>query len=109
MSGRFNNFTKILSQIQKAYPLLSKRIKEAGAVSRWDKAVGPIIAKHARALRVQDGVLWVECDHPIWRSELHHRKRQILDILNEGIEAADKDEEKPLIDMLFVDPRKPRT
>lgn len=93
-----------MARIQQAYPALSKRLREADAVSRWEKAVGANIAKHARAIRVQDGVLWVECDHAIWRSELHHRKRQILDILNGGVDA--QAGEQPLADLLFVDPRK---
>ena len=75
---------------------------EAQALSRWELAVGPHIAKHTRAIRVLDGVLWVEVDHPIWKSELHHRKRQILDILNRGVEGGTQ---PALNDLLLLDPR----
>jgi len=80
---------------------------EAQALSRWELAVGPIIAKHTRAIRVLDAVLWVEVDHPIWKSELHHRKRQILDILNKQESA----KAQPVLeDLLLLDPRsQPRT
>jgi predicted nucleic acid-binding Zn ribbon protein len=78
----FLKLTDILKQAQKRFPGLAKRLDEAQALGRWEIAVGPAIAKHSRALRVQDGMLWVEVDHPIWKSELHHRKRQILEILN---------------------------
>ena len=78
-----------------------KRLKEAEAVSRWDSAVGPIIAKHAQAIRVDAGVLYVEVGHPIWRSELHHRRRQILEILNQGAAS----EAAILKDLHFIDPR----
>src|SRR6267154_1845059 len=78
----FDRLFDILKKTRERYPVLTKRIEEAGALSRWEKAVGPAIAKHARAIRVQDAELWIEVDHPIWKSELHHRKRQILDILN---------------------------
>lgn len=81
----FDRLFDILKKARLHYPLLTQRIEEAEALARWDQAVGPAIAKHARALRVLDGVLWVEVDHPIWRSELHHRKQQILDILNGAI------------------------
>ena len=55
---------------------------EAQALGRWETAVGLMIAKHSKAIRVYDSILWVEVEHPIWRSELHYRKKQILDILN---------------------------
>ncbi|OFZ22030.1 MAG: hypothetical protein A2X94_16400 [Bdellovibrionales bacterium GWB1_55_8] len=84
----FSRLTDILRKVQAQNPVLSKRIKEAEALSRWEIAVGPQIAKHARAVRVHDSCLWVEVDHPIWRSELHHRKRQILEKLNTPQEPA---------------------
>jgi predicted nucleic acid-binding Zn ribbon protein len=77
---------------------------EAGALARWDVAVGPAIAKHTRAIKVQDSVIWVEVDHPIWKSELHHRKRQILAILN-NVAGPDETKEVPVSDILFLDPR----
>jgi hypothetical protein len=106
----FQSLSEILRQAQNRYPALGKRIKEAEALGRWEASVGPIIAKHSRAIRIQDGVLWVEVDHPIWKSELHHRKRQILDLLNSGQnvqkpESSDKKEETALSDILFLDPR----
>lgn len=97
----FNKLTEILSMARGHYPSLSKRLDEAEALGRWEKAVGPIIIKHSRAIRVQDETLWVEVNHPIWKSELHHRKRQILDILNVP--------GKPVLkDILFLDPRASR-
>ncbi|MGZ3697805.1 MAG: DUF721 domain-containing protein [Bdellovibrionota bacterium] len=96
----FNRILDILKKIQERNPAIAQRLKEAGAVSYWDEVVGPQIAKHARALRVQDSVLWVEVDHPVWRSELHHRKRQILEKMN------DKSKAESLKDLFFVDPRK---
>ena len=93
----FDRLSDILQKVQGQYPALSKRIKEAEALGRWEIAVGAMIAKHSRAIRIQDSVLWVEVDHPIWKSELHYRKRQILDILNkQGGE---------LTDILFLDSR----
>src|ERR1041385_7940196 len=96
----FDRMGDILKLLTRRYPALAKRMSEAGAVGRWEAAVGPVIAKHARAVRGESGVLWVEVDHPIWKSELHHRKRQILDILNRG------SGEAPLEDLLLLDPRK---
>jgi hypothetical protein len=108
----FDRLFDILKKTRTQYPVLTQRIEEAEALSRWEKAVGPAIAKHARAIRVQESVLWVEVDHPIWKSELHHRKRQILDILN-GATPANAARpglappKQTLVDLLFLDPRRP--
>lgn len=111
-------FDRLIDIIKKAAArnqAFSRRLEEAEAVARWETAVGPAIAKHSRAIRVQDKVLWVEVDHPIWKSELHHRKRQILEILNFGRpESTSGAVPRPaslgpakeiLEDILFLDPR----
>ena len=92
---------EIFERMQKRNPALKKRIREATAFDRWNAVVGPGIARHARALRVIDQILWVEVDHPIWRAELHARKNQILEALQKDMEG----EEKVLSDIRFVDPR----
>ncbi|MCM2323964.1 MAG: DUF721 domain-containing protein [Oligoflexia bacterium] len=102
----FNGLNDIIKQVRERFPVLSRRISEAEALSRWEVAVGPLIAKHSRAIRVQDGVLWVEVDHPIWKSELHHRKRQILTILNGAIGKNLPAPKEILSDILFLDPRR---
>ena len=102
-----DRLTDILNRLRSRYPGFSKRIVEVEALGRWEAAVGPIIAKHTRALKVQDSVLWVEVDHPIWKSELHYRKDQIMKILNQG-SAQLSPAEKPLKDIFFVDPRAQR-
>lgn len=108
----FDGLVDILKRVQSRHPALRKRIEEAEALGRWETAVGSQIAKHSRAIRVQDGVLWVEVDHPAWKSELHHRKRQILDLLNHGRKADESllpelaPAQDTLTDILFLDPRK---
>ncbi len=107
--GKFHSLLDIIKKAQDAYPRFSQRLSEAEALGRWKIAVGDLIAKHSRAIRVQDGVLWVEVDHPIWQSELHYRKKQILDILNghspcakPGLTAS----QEILTDIHYFDPRK---
>jgi len=78
----FNSIKDILDKIRARNPALEKRLEEALAVEAWEKTVGTQIANHARALKVEDGVLWIEVDHSVWRTELHHRKRQIIEKLN---------------------------
>lgn len=92
---------QILRKLQTRYPGFSKRLVEAEALGRWELAVGSAIAKHSRAVRVVDGILWVEVDHPIWMSELHHRKHQILTKLNDQKDSAVKASAPPLQDVRF--------
>ena len=99
----FNGLTDILKKVRERYPALSKRMDEAQAVNRWELAVGPTIAKYSRALRVQETTLWVEVDHPAWQSELHHRKHQIMQILNDKLDPAHQ-----LQDILFINSRTQR-
>jgi predicted nucleic acid-binding Zn ribbon protein len=103
----FSKLMDILKKAQERYPRFSKRWVEAEALGRWEKAVGPQIARHTRAIRVQDAVLWVEVDHPIWKSELHYRKRQILEILNKAqpVQPGAPPQET-LVDILYMDPRR---
>ncbi len=82
----FDGISDIFRRVRQRFPALSQRIEEAQALARWPSAVGPQIAKHTRPIQVLDGVLWVEVDHPVWKSELHHRKRQILEQLNRKLE-----------------------
>jgi len=97
----FDSLGDILKKVAARYPSLGRRLSEAGAVSKWPEAVGETIAKHARALKVIRDELWIEVDHPIWRSELHHRKRQILDRLNESLP-----DDAKVKDLKLVDPRR---
>ena len=97
----FDSINDILKKVAARYPSLGKRLSEVGAVSKWSEAVGETIAKHARAMKVVHEELWIEVDHPIWRSELHHRKRQIIDRLNQDLPP-----EAQIKDLKLIDPRK---
>jgi len=96
----FDSIKDILAKIRARNPALQTRLEEAIAVEAWEKTVGPQIANHARALKVEAGVLWVEVDHSVWRTELHHRKRQILEKLNEGALKA------PITDLFLIEPKR---
>ena len=93
-----DHFKTILATARRKFPGFQKNMKEAEAISRWPQAVGPAIAKYSRAAILKGGILWVEVDHPIWRAELHHRKNQILKVLNgDGTEL--------IKDIFFIDPK----
>ena len=94
--------SEVIQKIQSGFPGFQKRWSEAQTVSRWDEAVGSAIAKHTRVRKVENQVLWVEVDHPIWKKELHHRKRQILEVLNQKNVTTSSGE--TIKDLFFVDP-----
>ena len=64
---------------------LSKRLAEQRAVVEWSDIVGRRVAEHARALRVDNGRLFVEVDSPVWSQELTLMKRKILRQINDRI------------------------
>ncbi len=114
--GRLDGFSDILKKLKEKYPRFGRRVQESEALSRWESIVGPMIAKHTRAIRVEKEVLWIEVDHSIWKSELHHRKQQILERLNQQNQTGALPEATPktipeiipeiIKDILFLDPRR---
>ncbi|MCC6484745.1 MAG: DUF721 domain-containing protein [Armatimonadetes bacterium] len=62
---------------------LDRELQEWRALQRWPEAVGPRIAARVKAVRVQNGVLWVQSG-PHWAAEVSVRKEQLLEKLNEG-------------------------
>jgi predicted nucleic acid-binding Zn ribbon protein len=81
----WNTLKEVLKKAAERNPEFAQALEESEAVRRWPEAVGDVIAKHAEAVSVRAGVLRVRVDHPIWRSELQFRKRQILEKLNSGL------------------------
>lgn len=51
--------------------------------SKWDDVVGPAVARHARPLRVEQGVLVVAVDQPAWATQVRTLAPRILDRIAE--------------------------
>jgi len=50
-----------------------------GAVfTRWEEAVGPLVAGHAAPLSLHDGVLTVGVDDPAWATQLRYLKDDLV-------------------------------
>ena len=60
------------------------QIRRQDVVEAWDGVVGEKIADVARALRVDEGVLYVEVRSSAWLMELNLMKPSILKRVNEG-------------------------
>jgi hypothetical protein len=96
-----DGFQKILNRIKARHPELAKRLKESEAVDLWETVVGPQIAKHSRVLSVENSIFHVEIDHPAWKAEVHARKKQILDRLNDAM----KEKDLTIQDLFLVEKR----
>lgn len=57
------------------------------AVTEWPDAVGPRVARRARAVSFKDGTLRVEVEGSSWRYELGFLKRDLLSQLNRHLGA----------------------
>ncbi len=58
---------------------LRGRFREHLAVLAWPEVAGRVVAAHAQAEAVRDGVLMVATDTPAWAQELEMRRKQLLD------------------------------
>lgn len=54
-----------------------------GVFARWEDAVGPQVAAHARPIRLSEGTLVVEVDEPGWATQLRYLERDVLTRLAE--------------------------
>jgi predicted nucleic acid-binding Zn ribbon protein len=70
------------------------------AVEEWERAVGPRVARHTRAVDFEQGVLRVEVEGSAWMHELGYLKRQLIDAINRTLG------ETRVRDIRFVVPRK---
>jgi len=54
---------------------------QVGVFAGWADAVGPVVAAHARPASLDDGLLVVDVDDPMWATQLRYLEHQILEQL----------------------------
>jgi len=69
---------------------LEARFAAAGATERWERTVGPEIARRTRCEGVRDGELLVSVRGSVWMADLAVRKHDILERINEELADAAK-------------------
>ncbi len=62
---------------------IQPKLHEYDAVLYWEEIVGEHIAKAATAMKIMQGVLYVQVHASTWRNELLLRKKEIIAKLNE--------------------------
>lgn len=63
-----------------------KQLDMYSLFSEWEKIVDRTTADHARPLKVQRGVFWIEVDNSSWLHQLQFEKINILEKLNAALE-----------------------
>lgn len=67
---------------------LQKKVTEYAVLEYWEEVVGEFAAKATTAKALESGRLTVHLVSPVWRSEIHLRKQEIIRQLNEKIGSA---------------------
>jgi predicted nucleic acid-binding Zn ribbon protein len=62
---------------------LEKRLLERRVIENWPELAGPDIARFAKAMRVQRGILYLKVESAAWSQELLFLKPKILERVNE--------------------------
>ncbi len=84
---RFNNsqpLKDILADILKK-PELNKGINETRALQAWPKVLGPAVARITGNIYIKKGVLYVQLNSSIIRSELLMHKDRIITSINDEV------------------------
>ncbi len=79
-----DRFSVTLDRILKSCGMQA-RLQEYRLQSRWDRTVGPAIARHAQPAAIRGGKLQVIVDSPAWMQQLSLMKPEIIRKLNEAM------------------------
>lgn len=74
----------VLQRVLKYYRL-SSGVDRVRVRQIWDEQMGPMIARHTRAVHLNGSTLSVELDSPALRHELSFGKDKIRDMINKAM------------------------
>ena len=61
---------------------ISEKIVECEALLVWNDVVGPSLAKNARPIRINNGILEIAVPSAVWRTQLNFMKTDIVKRMN---------------------------
>jgi predicted nucleic acid-binding Zn ribbon protein len=73
-----------LDKILREYKL-SNDLEAYRVFTDWRDLVGDRLAGHAKPVRINDGILYVEVDDPLWLVQIKYMKGSILQKIDSGI------------------------
>ena len=62
---------------------LDKKLRDQEILTIWPAVVGEEIAARTKAVRINNGVLYVMVEHSVWLQELHFMEKEILEKIKE--------------------------
>ena len=64
---------------------VKKRLKENSTHLIWREVVGEKISQNVETKEIKNGVLYLEAKTPVWRTEIHLIKNNIISKLNKKL------------------------
>lgn len=69
----------VLTDLRLSAPLAAQRAAEL-----FPAVAGERLSRHLRAVAVEDGVLVLEAEAPVWAAEARHQERRLVALLREA-------------------------
>lgn len=60
-------------------------MKTGKLLREWKNIVGETVAKYAKPIQYENGVLWLEVEDPTWRMEIYNISEILIDKINEKL------------------------
>lgn len=83
-SNKPKSLKDLLSDFLESYPHKDK-LKRGMVLSIWAETVGPAIAEQTERLYFKNGKLFVHVKNGVWRHEIHMKRYNIAQKLNEEV------------------------
>jgi predicted nucleic acid-binding Zn ribbon protein len=74
----FYSLQHVLKKVLKDCNIPAQNVDAYKVFHRWEEIAGEGLANHARPVRIDDKVLYVEVDDPIWLSQVRYMKLDIM-------------------------------
>jgi len=74
----FYSLNRVLKKVLKDYNLPAHNIEAYKVFHLWEEIAGEGLANHARPVRIDERILYVEVDDPIWLSQVRYMKLDIM-------------------------------
>lgn len=81
---KVTHIQSILDDIQELSGINSF-IKENKIESAWTEVVGPIVAQSSSVRSFEKGKLILNVSHPVWKTEILMKRKELINRLNENI------------------------
>jgi len=75
----FYSLQRVLKKVLKDCNLPAHNIDAYKVFHLWEQIAGEGLANHARPVRIDDRILYVEVDDPVWLSQVRYMKLDIME------------------------------